>query len=292
MVKNINVKRNNTMNNPNSKQWSSATPGYIIFLVDQSGSMNETYADGKTRAEFTSLVINRIINEIIIANSDGDKVKDRTFISMIGYGVSVEDVRSDYLSKYADTPLRTEKIKKKVSDGGGGLVEIEEQMPIFIEPKADGLTPMVEALSFAKELIDGWLSKKPENPAPVIINISDGLPFTGETVEIEMNKAVSISKDIMNINSEDGNPLIFNCHIGNGGRECQFEENESNLSDEQAKFLFNISSKVPESYKEAALKHDFKVKENSRGFVSNAKAEVLIKFIDFGSSGRGADIIA
>lgn len=27
----------------NSKQWSSANPGYIIFLIDQSGSMAEDY---------------------------------------------------------------------------------------------------------------------------------------------------------------------------------------------------------------------------------------------------------
>ena len=275
----------------NSKQWSSATPGYIIFLVDQSGSMQETYADGKTRAQFTSLVINRTINELVNTNMDGEKVKDRVFISMIGYGLSVEDVRSDYLSEFAEAPLRIEKIKKKVSDGGGGLVEIEEQMPIFIEPKADGLTPMAEALDFAKELIEGWLQKKPDNPAPIIINISDGLPYTGTTVETEMNKSIAISKEIMNINSQDGNPLIFNSHIGDGGTQCGFEESENELSDEQAKFLFNISSKVPESYKQAAVKQDFKVKEESRGFVSNADPESFIKFINFGSSG-GSDLIA
>lgn len=279
------------MNNDNSKQWSSATPGYIIFLVDQSGSMEETYADGKTRAEFTSLVINRTINELVNTNMDGEKVKDRVFISMIGYGLSVEDVRSDYLSEFADNPLRIEKIKKKVSDGGGGLVEIEEQMPIFIEPKADGLTPMAEALDFAKELIEGWLQKKPDNPAPIIINISDGLPYTGTTVETEMNKSIGISKEIMSINSQDGNPLIFNSHIGDGGTKCGFEESENELSDEQAKFLFNISSKVPESYKQAAVKQDFKVKAESRGFVSNADPESFIKFINFGSSG-GSDLIA
>jgi len=277
------------MKNSNSKQWSSATPGYIIFLVDQSGSMEEPYSEGKTRAEFTSLVINRTINDLIYTNSNGETIKDRVFISMIGYGSNVEDIRSDYLSEFANNPLRIEKIKKKVSDGGGGLVEIEEQMPVYIEPKAEGLTPMQEALSFAKELINGWLQKKPDNPAPIIINISDGLPYTGGTLKSEMNKSISTSKEIMNINSKDGSPLIFNSHIGDGGIECGFEESEDELSDEQAKFLFNISSEVPESYKQAALKHNFKVKAKSRGFVSNAKPEVLIKFINFGSSGN--DII-
>lgn len=283
------------MSNPNSKQWSSATPGYIIFLVDQSGSMQESYTEGKTRAEFTSLVINRTINELINTNMDGEKVKDRVFVSMIGYGgsssLAVDDIRSDYLSSFADNPLRMENLKKKVSDGAGGLIEIDEQMPIFIEPTANGLTPMADALSFAKELIEGWLQKKPDNPAPIIINISDGLPFTGTTLDEAMDKAISVSKEIMAINSNDGNPLIFNSHIGDGGAQCGFEESENELSDDQAKFLFKISSKVPESYKQAAVKQDFKVKSESKGFVSNADPESFIKFINFGSSG-GSDKIA
>jgi uncharacterized protein YegL len=274
----------------NSKQWSSATPGYIIFLVDQSGSMQENYAEGKTRAEFTALVVNRTINDLINTNMDGEKVKDRVFISMIGYGgssqLAVDDIRSDYLSQFADAPLRMEQLKKKVSDGAGGLIEIDEEMPIFIEPTAAGLTPMADALAFAKELIEGWLQKKPENPAPIIINISDGLPFTGDTIDTAMDNTISVSKEIMNIDSADGNPLIFNCHLGEGKTES-FNENESELADDQAKFLFKVSSKVPESYKQAAIKQDLKALPESRGFVSNADPELFIKFINFGSSGGG-----
>lgn len=68
---------------------------------------------GKNKAEFTSLVINRTINDLIFTNSAGDKIKDRVFISLIGYGGkggnSVDDIRSDYLSAFADSPLRIEK---------------------------------------------------------------------------------------------------------------------------------------------------------------------------------------
>jgi uncharacterized protein YegL len=273
----------------NSKQWSSATPGFIIFLVDQSGSMNATYADGRNRAEFTALVINRTINEIINTNMDGDKVKDRVFISIIGYGgssnLAIDEIRSDYLSKFADNPLKIEKLKKKVPDGAGGLIEIEESMPIFVEPVAKGLTPMADALKFAKDLIEGWLQRKPDNPAPVIINISDGLPFTGGSVKDAENDAINVAREIINISSDDGHPLIFNCHIGDGNIKYSFEDNENDINDDQAKFLFSISSKVPESYKEAALKHEFDVKEDSRAFVSNAEPVEFISFINFGSSG-------
>jgi hypothetical protein len=47
---------------------------------------------------------------------------------------------------------------------------------------------------------------------------------------------------------------------------------------------------VPETYRDAARKHEFVTSEDSRGFVSNAGPETLIKFINFGSSG-GTDRI-
>ena len=55
--------------------------------------------------------------------------------------------------------------------------------------------------------------------------------------------------------------------------------------DDQAKFLFKISSKIPESYKDAAQKTGLSIQTDSKGFVSNADPETFIKFINFGSSG-------
>jgi hypothetical protein len=39
--------------NSNSKQWSSATPGHILFLIDSSGSMSELYFEKGNKANFT-----------------------------------------------------------------------------------------------------------------------------------------------------------------------------------------------------------------------------------------------
>ncbi|MBK8807205.1 MAG: VWA domain-containing protein [Bacteroidales bacterium] len=269
----------------NSKQWSSATPGYIIFLVDQSGSMNEPYPEKGNKANFTSMVINRTINELINVNMAGDKVKDRVFISIIGYGnPSINEIRSDYISKYAESPIRIETGKQKVSDGNGGLIEMDVQNPIWLEPTASQLTPMGSALEFAKKLVEGWMSKKPDNPAPVIINISDGLPYPDD----EEQKSLKVSKEIMALSCSDGTPIIFNAHLGDSNSKCICPESIGELPDDQAKFLFEISSKVPDTYIDAAQKQALAVKANSKGFVSNADPETFIKFINFGSSG-GSD---
>ncbi|MCF2494271.1 hypothetical protein [Dyadobacter chenhuakuii] len=271
----------------NSKQWSSAHPGYIIFLVDQSGSMSEKYAEGKTKAEFTASVINRTISELVNTNMDGDKIKDRVFISLIGYGGnggnSVDDLRSDYLSSFGDNPIKIEKGKQKQPDGNGGFIEVNVEIPIFLEPKSprNGRTPMGDAFSFAKQLIDGWITKKPENPAPIIINISDGMPYNGIPNE-EKVKSIRVAKEIMEIITNDGNPLLFNVHLGNGSPKHEFTNNDSQL-DEQAAFLFNVSSLVPNSFKTSAQQYDFVLDDNSRGFVSNADPITMTKFIQFGS---------
>jgi uncharacterized protein YegL len=246
--------------------------------------MSSPYPEKGSKADFTAMVINRTINELININMNGDKVKDRVFISIIGYGnPAVKEIRSDYLSKYAASPLRIESGNQKVSDGNGGLIEIDIQNPIFIESASSGGTPMGSALEFAKTLVESWIQKKSENPAPVIINISDGLPTDTE------QKSIQVASQIMALSCGDGNPLIFNAHIGNDAAKYSCNESESELGvDEQAKFLFQISSKIPDSYKDAAQKQELAVKQNSRGFVSNADPETFIKFINFGSSG-GSD---
>lgn len=282
-----------------SKQWSSATPGYLIFLVDQSGSMGEIYTGDETNAGFTAKAINRVIQNLVITNTAGEKTKDRVFISLIGYGGkggnSIDDIRSDYLSKFADQPLRIEKVTKKVSDGAGGLIDIQDELPIFLEPLSpkDGLTPMASAIEFVQQLIQGWIQKKPDNPAPVIINITDGMPYNGNQLkpEEERDNTIKAANDLLNVSTNDGPPLLFSVHISATGNEITFPEGESELKgNEMAELLFKISSKVPDAYKVAASKLQLNVKQNSKGFIANADPVTLIKFINFGSSGGMQDI--
>ena len=253
--------------------------------------MKEYYSGGKTKAEFTAQVINNIIKDLIFSNMNGNDVKDRVFLSIIGYGGSdtlgIDDIRSEYLSVFANNPLRRDKIKKTIPNSSGETVEVDVIMPVFIDPIAHGLTPMSDAFSFAKDLIDGWLQKMPDNPAPIIINISDGLPYAGDRGFCEKQATIDVCEKIKQMVTGDGSPLIFNSHIGDGIIEYQFTENESEIvHDEQASFLFSISSNVPESYLQAAKKFGFSnVKTTSKGFISNCTPEDFISFINFGSSG-------
>ena len=275
----------------NEMQWSSATPGLLIILLDQSGSMLSPFGASGSRTVVASRAVNRIIDTIIQKNFDGDSPKNRCFISVIGYNHNVKEICSGYLKDLDNNPLRVENIKKRQPDGAGGIIEVPYQMPIWVEPiMQDGATNMKGALELAKELVEKWIQDKPENPAPVIINISDGTPYYDrKDVMICMNETQQVAQSIMNMSTKDGNVLIFNARIGNEtAANVVFPNSTENMSEEQDVFLYNISSIVPDSYKIAANMAELNVKEGSHGCIINADEIQLIQLINFGSSkGQG-----
>ena len=278
-----------------NKQWSSATPGLLIFLIDQSGSMLLPFKDSSdSRTVFATRVVNRVIDSIIQKNYNGDHAKDRCFIVAIGYSIGATELCSGFLSDLDDSPKRTETVMKKISDGAGGLVEINKTMPIWVEPiDKDGWTDMAAAFRMAKQIIEEWIKDKPQSPAPVIINVSDGVPYYNHKGTEECaQETAAIAQEIMNIKTIDGNVLIFNAEIGEGTTQIILPNSaeEVKAGGEGAIFLYDISSVIPDGYQGAAVKNGLILKEGSKGAVFAADAENLIKPIDFGSSKGQRDL--
>lgn len=269
----------------NEKQWSSATPGLLIVLNDRSGSMLNPYADGESRTVVATKAVNRMINTLIQKNHDGKKAKDRCYVAVIGYDSQASVQCSGYLSELEEKPLRIEEVKKKVSDGAGGLVDVDTKMPVWIDPiREDNVTNMMAAFRMAKEIVDKWIKDHPDGPAPVILNISDGMPYDGHHSMKEcMDETILIANEIKEIDTPDGPIQIFNTMIGNGSKVV-FPDSRSALASDEALFLFDISTEIPESYRAAAEKNELRFDPGARGAIYNADAELLIKLIDFGSS--------
>lgn len=275
----------------NDKQWSSATPGLLIILLDQSGSMMQDYeGTGTTRTKYATLAVNKVIDNIIQKNFDGDAPKNRCFISVIGYNHNVKELCSGWLKDLDASPLRYETLKKKTPDGAGGIVEIEVKQPVWVEPiNSDGATNMLGAFQLAKELVEKWMSDNADGPAPVIINISDGVPYYDMKDPRDcMKETVVLANEIKSLSNNDGNVLIFNAQIDGSNGRTVFPSDRNEITQEAAQFLYDITSEVPESYKAAAAKNELPTKEGSRGCIFGADGVQLIQLIDFGSSrGQG-----
>ena len=114
--------------NPYEMQWSSATPGLLIILLDQSGSMTNKYDDNMTKSEFASKAVNRVINTLIQRNFDGESPKNRAFISVIGYDNYVHELCSGYLKDLDAKPM-----KKYIADDLSRPSALESLARAFLE---------------------------------------------------------------------------------------------------------------------------------------------------------------
>ena len=277
----------------NEKQWSSATPGLLIIMIDQSGSMLLPYDGPDSRTVFASKAVNRIIDTIIQKNFDGKAPKNRCFITLIGYNNVAKTLNSGYLKDLDENPIRVDTIKQKISDGAGGILTIDKSMPIWVDPiTEDGVTNMKGAFEMAKDIVEKWIADKPNNPAPVIINISDGVPyFSGLDVSECMEQTISVVNQIKAIDTTDGKVQIFNAMIGDGKETKKFPCSVEELEKEEAKFLYEISTEIPDSYKSVGeMKFGMKIGDNARGAVYDVEGVDLINLIDFGSSRAQGDI--
>jgi hypothetical protein len=264
---------------------SRSSPSMFLFLIDQSGSMDEKFAGGSTRKDqAVADAINRLLQNLVIKCAKSDGVRDYYHVGVIGYGAKVgpafggelADKALVPISKIADSPVEVEERIKKVEDGAGGLIDQKIRFPIWFKPLAFGGTPMVEALKQANKIVDDWIRAHPTGFPPIVINITDGESTDGDPV--------AAAKALRDLRGADGEALLFNVHVSSiGGATFEFPSSESELPDKFAKQLFQMSSPLPPHLQDAARQEGYNIGENPRGFVFNADIVAVIRFLDIGT---------
>lgn len=264
---------------------SRSNPSMFLFLIDQSGSMDEKLGGGGTRKDqAVADAINRLLQNLVIKCAKSEGVRDYYHVGVIGYGQKVgaafggalADKPLVPISVIADSPVEIEERTKKVDDGAGGLIDQKIRFPIWFKPVAYGGTPMVAALGQAKTIVQNWLTEHPDCFPPIVINITDG-----ESTDGNPSAAAQAVRDLK---SSDGNVLLFNVHLSTiSAAPFEFPRSDSELPDQFAKQLFGMSSPLPDYLLNAAKQEGFNVSEGSRGFVFNADIVAVIRFLDIGT---------
>jgi len=263
----------------------TSNPGCIVILVDQSWSMSDPFGGGR-KDEQAARAVNSVIEEIIFACRAGDEIKDRCHVSVIGYGKEVSCVVDGMASEVAAAIVRTEKGKKLIPDGVGGVLEIEVEMPVWLESMAYNGTPMHEAFERAYDIVERWIAVRPDSFPPVVINITDGAAS-------DPDSTAAAARKIINLGTTDGNILVFNIHIANSVYQAVLPHDTTQFNgDNLTEFLFDISSALPQPLIEAAKEVGLSAEPGARCFAYNADEALMIRLLQFGSTGltqiRGA----
>jgi uncharacterized protein YegL len=270
-----------------SAEISRTNPTCFIFVLDQSGSMQDPVGGGestKKKADGVSDAINRLLQNLVIKCARDTGVYDYFHIGIVGYGATVGPAWGGQLtgrelvpiSEIGNSPARIEERSKKVDDGAGGILDQTVKFPIWFDPIANGGTPMCRALEYAKSMLSKWVSDHPDGYPPIVIHITDGESTDGDPS--------SISSSIKELTTTDGNCLLFNLHLSSSNAPTiSFPDTESNLPDQYSKLLFNMSSVMTAGMRSFAVSDGHSVNELSRGYVFNGDLVSLVQFLDIGT---------
>ncbi|MDR0762164.1 MAG: hypothetical protein LBF13_03825 [Campylobacteraceae bacterium] len=267
-------------------QINRKNPTAFLFVVDQSLSMGYVMPSvNKPKAKHVADVINRTILSLIDLCNKADGVRDYFYIGIIGYnGRGVKNALFDEqdrdilnsVSQVADNVKKIEYIIEKVDNGFGKIVEKRIEFPVWMEPDADGETPMCEAFELAKKTLEEWCKNNPNSYPPTLIHVTDGDSTDGNPEEIAEN--------IKKLCTLHGDTLIFNLHVSSfDANTIEYPFSDNNITDEYAKMLFKMSSIFPEHLIGKANDRGYRVVNNSRGFIFNADAVDVVNFLEIGT---------
>jgi len=268
-----------------SAEISRTIPTAFLFLVDQSGSMQDTMENDKSKAQFVADVLNRTLATLITRCTKSEGTRDYFHVGVLGYsGSSADNGLSGALgsavlhpiSQIEANPLRVEDRTKRVDDGAGGLTNQSIKFPVWFEPQAAGGTPMCHAITRAAEELAAWCDAHPDSYPPTVLHVTDGESTDGDPADL--------ANQLQRIGTNDGTVLMFNLHVSTaGGDPVKFPTSDAGLPDSYAKLLFRMSSPLPPHLQKAAEEKGIKATMESRGFVYNGEIAEIVDFFDIGT---------
>jgi hypothetical protein len=269
-------------------QISRQDPSCILFLIDQSGSMSDSFGaqPGRSKSEGLADAINRLLVELTIrcTKNPAEGIRNYYHVGVIGYGTQVGPVWGGSLAsrdlvaigEVGGNPARVEDRQRKIEDGTGGLITETVKMPVWFYPVANGGTPMCQALDRARSMLEPWVREHEKSFPPIVINITDGEATDGDPLPA--------ADKLRQLETTDGSLLLFNAHLSSqAGSAILYPDTSAELPDQFAVQLFRMSSILPGHIQSAARGEGYRVGTNARGFVFNADLVEVIKFLDIGT---------
>jgi len=266
---------------------SRANPTCFIFILDQSGSMADSFGGGEiaqSKAAFLADVTNKTLHDLVLRCAATEEIRNYYHVAVVGYGGSSGSAFAGLLtgkdltpiSEVANNPARVEQRIKKIPDGAGGLVDQTVKFPTWLDPKSNGATPMCAALQHVHGLLSQWVSEHRTGFPPTVLHITDGESTDGDPTEI--------GKSIQSLATSDGAVLLFNCHVSSHrATNILYPDSPDSLPNDYAKTLFSISSLMPDAFRKTANEIGVPVREQSRAFVFNADPASLTQFFQIGT---------
>lgn len=203
--------------------WKSESPGYILFLIDLSASMEEG-----NKIECVTKSIYFALSALVEASEE----KNIAYVSIYGYNFRVIEIWKNYTIEKIKTIIDNPKI-------------FRDNLSYQILGAQASLS---KALIKAKEDVEEWVYTQYEKgisdvPAPIVINLTDAIFCE----DLSLNKSekppmLEAAKELMSISTKDGNVLLFNILYNQTNNNITLRYPNVLPKDVNQQLLYNASS--------------------------------------------------
>jgi hypothetical protein len=277
---------------PYTQEISRQNKACFLFLLDQSFSMEEPLGNSSNRkCDELVAAINGWLQNMAIRASGDEGIKDWMDVGVFGYRTDqganpiIESALLGPLAgrtlvsitEIGSYPARIDTRTQYIPDEETGeMIQVPCEAPVWVDPRAEGGTPMCHMLYHAHELLSAWIAEHPHSFPPIVVHISDGESQDGDPIPYaEAVKALA---------TEDGNVLLLNCHLSMTAADpFMFPASDQGLPDALARVLFYMSSVLPEPFLRHAMLEGFPLQPGARGMAFNADMVCLIQFLNMGT---------
>ena len=277
---------------PYSQEISRQNKACFLFLLDQSFSMEEPLGNSSNRkCDELVAAINGWLQNMAIRASGDEGIKDWMDVGVFGYRTDQSAnpiIESALLGPLAGrmlvsiteigaAPARIDtRIQYLPDEETGEMIQVPCEVPVWVDPRAEGGTPMCHMLYHAHQILAEWIGQHPRSFPPIVVHITDG--------ESQDGNPIPYAEALKALATEDGNVLLFNCHLSMTAADpFMFPATDEGLPDELARVLFHMSSVLPEPFYRHAVMEGFPLQPNARGMAFNADMVCLIQFLNMGT---------
>ncbi|MFF4024416.1 VWA domain-containing protein [Nocardia elegans] len=269
-----------------SQQINRRQPALLMLLIDQSASMNDRWAGlGQSKAQVLADAVNETLhNATLSCNKGGNRIYDYFEVGAFGYGADIRPVLAGTsvdtpaipVSEFAQRPKRIEQRTSPTMNAAGHVVTGSRRLPIWIEPSANGLTPMTQAFTVIEPILSSWCAVHRSSFPPIVINVTDGESTDGDPT--------AAAHRVRMTGTDDGPTLLFNVHLSTMSQTTfAFPSTAVGLPDGFARLLFELSSELPKEMLAAAAQVGYEVDPGARGLLYNSGTKALFHFLDIGT---------
>lgn len=229
---------------------TSLSPALIIYLIDASRSMSDPCGQ-TTKIDVVNKALRGAMKDMVRRSMRDSNVQPRYHIAIFAYSTTVIDVL----------------------DGIRPLPELVQFGPPMLS--AGGSTDTAAGFAAIARLLEARIREYDHCPAPLVCHLTDALLTT--------NDPQPVVQRIKSLRVEDGPVLVENVYVADSMLRRRVYDwhkwggvlKTDQLTNDYARFLYGMSSPLPESYRENINNHGYRLQSGAALFFPGANSDLV-----------------